>query len=142
MGRFTFLRWLGFADDPVKPSKPNMPFPVPKEYKGPKISSLDAHYTFGYGKPSAGMLSSEKGGKSFGVYGQGNETSNIDLSSAASYGVKIPLEDPENCDSSYMAVSVLVLADKVSESFRIKSKAFSWSTYFNFTIPSQPSAGT
>ena len=29
LGENILFRWLGFVDDPVKPSKPNMPFPVP-----------------------------------------------------------------------------------------------------------------
>ena len=61
---------LGWVPEPeMAVSKPNMPYPTPLAYDGPKISASDIQYSFGYGKPSAGMLTSTGGGKSFGVYG-------------------------------------------------------------------------
>ena len=51
------------------PERPEAPIPTPAEYSGPKLSISDMTYTLGYGKLSAGGLSSASGGKSFGVLG-------------------------------------------------------------------------
>ena len=51
------------------PETPEEPIPTPDDYKGPKLSISDMTYSFGYGKLSAGGLSSTTGGKSFGVLG-------------------------------------------------------------------------
>lgn len=56
------------------PERPSAPYPTPADYAGPKLSISDMTYTFGYGKLSAGTLTSTGGGKSFGVLGQGPGT--------------------------------------------------------------------
>lgn len=65
----TWDLFMGRTNEIVVPEYPNVPMPTPLEYSGPILSIKEMTYNFGYGKLSAGSLSSELGGKSFGVYG-------------------------------------------------------------------------
>jgi hypothetical protein len=113
------------------------------DYAGPILSIDQMTYNFGYGKLSAGSLSSELGGKSFGVYGQGplldSDGVVLDLSSACEKGIKLPNEDPDKCTSSYIAVTVLFEADNSGEAFLINAKSYDWRTDIDFSEPVTPS---
>lgn len=122
---------------------------MPELYKGPSYSAEAApgHFTVhaGYGQPTSGLWVPGKGGKSFGVRGQGNKMiggdgQEIPLSDQA-YSFRWPAqaEDAATCTASYVALIVgLTEANKeASNKLVIEFRDSKWRTDVDFSdVPS------
>ena len=89
---------------------------VPEPYSGPRYSTVAKENSFsvtsGYGKPTAGLWIPGKGGKSYGVRGQGNKKKDALLEdlplSDQQYSLRWPPQPESNvgCTPSFLALTV------------------------------------
>lgn len=94
--------------------KPFVEAPLP--YEGPQYSASVENNRFtitsGYGQPTSGLWIPGKGGKSFGVRGQGNKVMGLDKKevplSDQAYSLRWPVQPAESdkCTPSYIALTV------------------------------------
>lgn len=102
---------------------------VPELYAGPTYSSkpLPNRFTVtsGYGLPTSGLWIPGKGGKSFGVRGQGNKMIGGDKQEIALsdqlYSFRWPVQDTDStkCTASYVALTVSATEDNTDTSNKL-----------------------
>ena len=113
----------------------------PDDYSGPIIDDLTEIHDFGLGLLTADVLTIAAGGKSFGTLGEGN-LKDIDGNeipdTVTSYSSKFRRYDPDNCDPSYMVLTVIPKGDQPGTlSFTANFGEYDWKYHLDTPAPQE-----